>query len=74
VTHPPELTGTTVTPAPAWAPLADSDIAQTIERYFHDEGLLRSEHVQVAVTQGVALLSMTRLSPSIGSRGMIKNG
>jgi osmotically-inducible protein OsmY len=39
------------------APLPDADIAHAIQRHFQDEGVLRSEHVQVAVTQGVAILS-----------------
>jgi len=38
-------------------PLPDSDIARATQRHFQDERLLRSEHVQVAVTQGTATLS-----------------
>jgi len=56
-----ELTGTTgmgaalETTKPA--PLADADIAKAIQRHFQEEGLLRAEHVRVAVTQGIATLS-----------------
>jgi osmotically-inducible protein OsmY len=56
----PEVTGTTgagVPEAQKRSPLHDADIAQAIARHFHEEGLLRSEPVQVAVTQGVAVLS-----------------
>jgi osmotically-inducible protein OsmY len=38
-------------------PLPDADIARAIQRHFQDERLLRSEHVQVIVTQGIANLS-----------------
>lgn len=59
-TSAPELTGSTGLAAPEAKkplPLADADIARAIQRHFHEEGLLRSEHVQAAVTQGVAILS-----------------
>ena len=39
------------------APSPDADVARAIERHFLDEGLLRSNHLHVAVTQGVAKLS-----------------
>jgi osmotically-inducible protein OsmY len=39
------------------APPPDADIARAIERHFLDEGLLRSNHMHVAVTQGIAKLS-----------------
>jgi osmotically-inducible protein OsmY len=39
------------------AALPDADISQAIQRHFQDEGVLRAEHVQVAVAQGIASLS-----------------
>lgn len=39
------------------APLLDSEIAQAIQRHFKDQGLVRLDHVQVTVTQGIAALS-----------------
>ena len=56
----PELTGTTAPRPPEAkksAPLLDADIAQAIQRHFQDVGPLRSEHLQVSVTNGVAMVS-----------------
>ncbi len=39
------------------APLADRDIAQAIRRYMKKDSVLRSEHVEVVVTQGIAKLT-----------------
>ncbi len=39
------------------ATLSDADIRGAIDRHFRDESLLRSQHVDVAVTQGIATLS-----------------
>lgn len=53
-------TAPSMTPAPAMAPRTappDGDIAQAIRRHFQEDGLLRSGHVQVDVTQGIASLS-----------------
>jgi osmotically-inducible protein OsmY len=62
--HRDAVTSTTAT-ATASAPvkevkvhaLPDSDIAQAIQRHFGDESLLRAEHVQIAVKEGIATLS-----------------
>jgi osmotically-inducible protein OsmY len=37
--------------------IADSDIASAIKRHIQDEPMLRAEHVQVGVTQGIASLT-----------------
>ena len=46
-----------VMPQAQTAPLADTDITKAIQRHFKEERLLRSEHVQVAVKQGIATIS-----------------
>lgn len=44
-------------PSAEKTPLSDADIAHAIERHWKDDGALRAEHVQVAVTQGIASVS-----------------
>ena len=46
-----------VAPQAQAAPLPDPDITKAIQRHFQEERLLRSEHVQVAVKQGIATIS-----------------
>ena len=56
----PQSTSAAATPGPDAgkpAQLLDSDVAQAIQRHFHEEGLLRAEPLHVAVTQGVAVLT-----------------
>ena len=38
------------------APLQDADITRAIQRHLQEDAVLRSEHVQAAVTEGVAVL------------------
>ena len=38
-------------------PLPDGDIAEAIRRYMRKDSALRSEHVEVVVTQGIAKLT-----------------
>jgi osmotically-inducible protein OsmY len=59
------------------APLPDGDIAQAIQRHFKEQGLGRLEHVQVAVTQGIAALSgsvgdLSAKERAVGIAGTLK--
>jgi len=49
--------GPTASESAKTTPPPDGDITRAIERHFLDEGLLRSNHMHVVVTQGIAKLS-----------------